>query len=375
MTTLESRYEERLRALQGTRQGGAGVSDEEVQYMLDTVPFIKDYTTTQTSTAANHALPGSRVSKHTTGIDSFVTIKHKNNRNLVFQQYLVEVEKNTDAAQMMPSEATRLNDETMTCPHCNQPFMFNRRESELVCRVCGTAQTHMEMSEHNITYDQEVQQNSIVNYFAYKRLNHFTEWLNSVQAKENTDIPPEVLDAVRAEFKKERASKRGDIKPSKVRAFLKKLKLNKFYEHTHNICNALNGVPAPKLPQYLEDRLKHMFGEIQEPFEKWCPPTRKNFLSYGYVLFKFCELLGEVSHPISGRAPRVSQYTRTHRLPVSVCRRTLSWKILRCLKVVKNYMLKKVRMGGRFGVLRTACAIRPMPAEHQLREPPTPCRI
>lgn len=66
-----------------------------------------------------------------------------------------------------------------------------------------------------------------------------------------------------------------------------------FYEHTHSICNVLNGVPAPRLPQALEARLKHMFAEIQTPFAKHCPAHRKNFLSYGYTLYKFCELLGE----------------------------------------------------------------------------------
>lgn len=52
-------------------------------------------------------------------------------------------------------------------------------------------------------------------------------------------------------------------------------------------------MPAPKLPAALEDRLKAMFAEIQEPFERNCPPKRKNFLSYAYTLYKFCELLGE----------------------------------------------------------------------------------
>lgn len=290
MTTLESRYEERLRELRACE--GAEMSEAEIQYMLDSMPFIREYT--QPDHKETQA-PRTKGKNGTSGIDSFVTIKHKSNKNMVFQQYLIEVEKSTEAAQAMPPETTRAHEDIMTCAKCNRPYVFNQRESELVCTNCGAAYNHMEMSENNITYDQEVQQNSVVNYFAYKRLNHFTEWLNSLQAKENTDIPPEVLEAVRAEFKKERASKRGDIKPSKVRAFLKKLKLNKWYEHTHTICNALNGVPAPKLPQYLEDRLKQMFGEIQEPFEKHCPPTRKNFLSYSFVLYKFCELLGEDS--------------------------------------------------------------------------------
>jgi hypothetical protein len=47
------------------------------------------------------------------------------------------------------------------------------------------------------------------------------------------------------------------------------------------------------MPQELEERLRIMFKDIQAPFEKHCPPERKNFLSYSYVLYKFCELLGE----------------------------------------------------------------------------------
>ena len=40
-----------------------------------------------------------------------------------------------------------------------------------------------------------------------------------------------------------------------------------------------------------EEELRRMFKEIQIPFHKFCPPERKNFLSYSYVLHKFCELL------------------------------------------------------------------------------------
>jgi hypothetical protein len=111
--------------------------------------------------------------------------------------------------------------------------------------------------------------------------------------QENTEIPAAVVDAVKAEFKKMRAGTREEIKPVKVREFLKKLRLNKYYEHTNAICNVLNGVPPPKLPAALEDRLKAMFVEIQKPFERNCPKDRKNFMSYAYTLYKFCELLGE----------------------------------------------------------------------------------
>lgn len=102
-----------------------------------------------------------------------------------------------------------------------------------------------------------------------------------------------MVDAVKAEFKKTRTTRRADIRPARVREYLKKLKLNKYYEHCNSICNILNGVPAPNLPPALEERLKTMFEKIQEPFVRNCPPDRKNFLSYSYTLYKFCELLGE----------------------------------------------------------------------------------
>ena len=34
--------------------------------------------------------------------------------------------------------------------------------------------------------------------------------------------------------------------------------------------------------------------DIQKPYAKHCPDDRVNFLNYYYVLYKMCELLGEV---------------------------------------------------------------------------------
>ena len=78
-----------------------------------------------------------------------------------------------------------------------------------------------------------------------------------------------------------------------MRGFLKKLKLNKYYEHVPYITNILSGIRAPNMPQALEELLILMFKDIQKPFDDNCPSDRKNFLSYSYVLYKFCELLSE----------------------------------------------------------------------------------
>ena len=63
-----------------------------------------------------------------------------------------------------------------------------------------------------------------VSYFAYKRINHFNEWLAQFQAKESTDIPQDVYDQIIMELKKERLENMADLTPQKLREILKKLK-------------------------------------------------------------------------------------------------------------------------------------------------------
>ena len=81
------------------------------------------------------------------------------------------------------------------------------------------------------------------------------------------------------------------LKSSKVKEILKRLKFNKYYEHIPHIINHLNGQNAPVMSREIEEKLRFMFKDIQSSFQTHCPKERCNFLSYSYVLYKFCELL------------------------------------------------------------------------------------
>ena len=116
--------------------------------------------------------------------------------------------------------------------------------------------------------------------------------LAQFQAKESTEIPQEVYDALLLEIKKERITNLATLNNTKIRKYLKKLKYNKYYEHIPHILNRLNGLPPPVLTKETEEKLRSMFKQIQAPFMKVCPKNRKNLLSYSYVLYKFVELLG-----------------------------------------------------------------------------------
>ncbi len=116
--------------------------------------------------------------------------------------------------------------------------------------------------------------------------------LSQIQAKESTDIPQEVFDQILVEIKKDKIKDLSKITQKKMRTYLKTLGLNKYYEHIPYIIFRITGIKPPQIRKELEEKLKVMFKEIQQPFEEVCPPNRKNFLSYSYVNYKFFELLG-----------------------------------------------------------------------------------
>ena len=127
-------------------------------------------------------------------------------------------------------------------------------------------------------------------YFAYKRINHFNEWLAQFQAKETTVISKEIYISILSEIDKRRLDK-NKLTPLIMRDILKKLSYNKYYEHIYHIINNINGLKPPRIDKDTEHKLRCMFKQIQSPFYKYCPNDRKNFLSYSYVFHKFLELL------------------------------------------------------------------------------------
>lgn len=120
--------------------------------------------------------------------------------------------------------------------------------------------------------------------------------LNKFQALESTTIPQEVYDKIMIEIKKEKIKDLKKINYDKMRKILKKINMNKYYEHIFHIINKINGVPPPKLSKELEDKLRIMFKKVQEPFGKYCPQDRTNFLSYSYVIRKFLQILGDYEY-------------------------------------------------------------------------------
>ena len=184
MGTLEHRFSQRVAEFQ-RRRDESGLGDEEIEYLLDAVPFIREYAqdavAVQEQPAAVTQAPGP--------LAKFVGVTHRSNKNNVLQRYLMTVEKQVDsttvaAAAVQHDEGALVNpsEAEFVCAACNVGMVHDTRESVMVCPSCGLCRAYSQMSTHNLSYEQEVHQD-VVTYYSYKRLNHFCEWLNSPQAK------------------------------------------------------------------------------------------------------------------------------------------------------------------------------------------------
>ncbi len=223
----------------------------------------------------------------TSATDAPITVKAKKDTSLdrerLLDKYLQIV--NPEMARNITNE---IDDDWSDCPNCNTEMIFSLNEAYISCPKCGY-QDHILIDSEKPSYKDPPRE---ISYYAYKRINHFNEWLAQFQAKESTEIPQEIFDGILLELKKERITDMTTLKVSKLREILRKLKFNKYYEHIPHILNRLNGQSAPVMSRDNEEKLRHMFKEIQPSFQRHCPADRSNFLSYSYVLYKFCELLG-----------------------------------------------------------------------------------
>lgn len=174
------------------------------------------------------------------------------------------------------------------CQHClSDHVTMMTNDGYIVCNECQSVE-YIIVDHDKPSYKDPPKE---ISYFAYKRINHFNEWLNQIQGKETTDIPEDVYDKILLEIRKQKITNMADISHKRVKDILKKLGINKYYEHIPHIINRLNGLPMPHLSPDLEEKLRNMFKQIQGPFLKHAPPERKNFLSYSYVLHKSIQLL------------------------------------------------------------------------------------
>ena len=203
---------------------------------------------------------------------------HEEERHSVIDEFLSEFHATEPPVYLMHGDI---------CPTCDSA-MVHVANSALECPQCGTSAPLRDGVSSAVGFNDDVEFAT----FAYKRDNHFQEWLNSTLAKQSATIPDDVLQTTMKYLHAHRVAP-ADVTAKRVREALKDAKLRKYYDNAMQIACILTGRQPPAMAPEVESRLRAKFRMIQEPFEIYRDqvlPERKNFLSYSYVLFKLCEI-------------------------------------------------------------------------------------
>jgi hypothetical protein len=221
------------------------------------------------------------------GMQRFVNRKVNTRRLQLFDRYMSAVNAGYDPKAI--GLESRGVEEPEECSWCGAVGTMEACASEgySECTQCGMSQVLLIETDRRSFKDTPTDSG----YYCYKRINHFRECLAQFQAKESTEIPQHVYDVLEEEVRKNRITDLRTLTDTRIRSFLKKHRLAKYYEHAPHLLYKLNGVPPPSITKEEEERLCNAFKEIQAPFAKVCPKNRVNFLSYSFCLYKIAELM------------------------------------------------------------------------------------
>ena len=257
------------------------------EYFLDNSKFIFEYFENKKSISDGNSVQAS--TNKTKMINTFFKIKQDNTDELKQQRdnnnIVIKYLSNIDDSFL---DVNSFICQTDICQICHKGELIPLEdEGIMVCNSCSRIIPYL-IENEKPSYKEPPKE---VCFYAYKRINHFKEILAQFQGKETTQIPPDVIENIKLQIKKERIEL-AQITNIKTKEILKKLGYNKYYEHIPFIKDKL-GIKPPIMSPELEETLCNLFVELQSPYSKFCPDDRVNFLNYYYTAYKLCELLGE----------------------------------------------------------------------------------
>ena len=262
-------------------------------YLLNNAKYIFEYFEEKKKIASG------KNNQNVSKVHSFFKIKKEEEQNInniskdtgkikqIYQKYWKNVRNEIANIQdfVVPTDI---------CQYCRKgELIVQEDEGIYICnnQLCGRFVTAIIESSKPLNKEPPNE----VSYTAYIRLNHFKEILSQFQAKETTQIPDEVIQAIRNRIKKERIIDKKELTYNKMREILSNLDLTRYFEHIQYI-NSLFGIKPPVMSEELHETLCVLFIEIQQPWAIHCPPGRTNFFSYAYTLYQLCVLLDQTQY-------------------------------------------------------------------------------
>ena len=186
--------------------------------------------------------------------------------------------------------------------YCNHEYV---EDEMLYCLSCGHREPIIVEKKYNYV------ERPIIMSVPYKRISHFKERLNQLQALKNISITPEILDLCK------------DCKDhEEVKSLLQKHKQKNYYEHVYSILKHL-GKPIIFLDKPETEKLVYLFNRFNEVYEQNKKLT--NAINYHYLLSKLLPLIQRQDVIPHLYKIRNARKLRDHDTTINLVFRELDW--------------------------------------------------
>lgn len=172
------------------------------------------------------------------------------------------------------------------CVKCNKPYDIEEKNSEFICKRCGlTEKMKGAVFEDEQFFYQEGQRTK---HCKYDPIKHAKFWTDRIQAKESTEIPEKVINAVKKCIRRDQLWIE-NITCEVIRGYLKQLKMTIYNNHVPLIRKIITGKEPPQFSDH-ELRLLYMyFSMVTQVFNKIKSIEKSNCPYHPFFIYKIVE--------------------------------------------------------------------------------------
>lgn len=174
-----------------------------------------------------------------------------------------QIQELTKNYEMAVVDETFANTKSDVCTKCNIPYEIEEKTAEYICRSCG----RLEKMSGVVFEDEQFfyQEGQRTKHGKYDPIKHAKCWLERIQAREMTEIPKDVLNAVKACIKRDQLWL-DQVSCDTIRKYLKQLKRTEYNNHVPLIRKLITGIEPAQLTEH-ETQLVYMyFGTVIQTY-------------------------------------------------------------------------------------------------------------
>jgi len=191
-----------------------------------------------------------------------------------------------------------INNQTGEITHdickCSNKMEIDPVLSALICKKCGLVkELYGTVFEDDQFHNQEGVRTK---HGAYDPSKHCKFWIERIQARENTEIPSNVIESIESCIKRDKIINKKNINCIQIRKYLQETHNSKYNEHVPLIKKIITGITPPQLTDYEVQIILIYFDKVIHIFEDIKPQTKTNCPYHPYFIYKIIEQIINKQH-------------------------------------------------------------------------------